>query len=211
MCPSRGLSPQLSPSLRGPRAPLLSFPHGPFMGFSGEPPGQSSDFFTGAFVQPPVSLGSPCCFPATLGPCPSCSCPSDLRIPFVLILLLPRPPPPPPKIPLLRRSRVQMLISTLVSRGPTFLGLAVRAAGGHSSAWGRPHVTNSGSGPFQPQKRAGRPGTLWFEPFALWVSWLFLPGSSSWPRVCAAVLKAQVSPGRRESGKGAGSRGLPQP
>lgn len=66
-------------------------------------------------------------------------------------------------------------------------------------------VTNSGSGPLPAtEEGGGRPGTLWFEPFALCGSRLLLPGSSSCPRACTG-LKAQVSPGRRESGKGAGS------
>lgn len=108
----------------------------------------------------------------------------------MLILLL-SPPNPPKKIPLLRRSWVQML-STLVSRGPRFLGLAVCAAGGHSSAWGRRHV--KGGGGHQQWKRSlpateeggGRPGTLWFEPFALCGSLaasprlFFLPQSLYW-------------------------------
>lgn len=40
------------------------------MGFSGEPPGQSSDFFKGAFVQPPVSLRFPLLLPCNSGPLP---------------------------------------------------------------------------------------------------------------------------------------------
>lgn len=134
------------------------------MGFSGEPPRARVQTSKRATRPIPCTPGVTCRFPATLGPCPACSCQSSLYIPFALSLL-----PPAPPIPWLHRSPIQ-IFSTLVSRGPTFLGLAVYAAGGRSLALEKPYLKCGGS-PKVGSISFERPGTLWPESFTLWVSW----------------------------------------
>lgn len=144
--------------------------HGVLWGTS---PGQSSDFLKRHSSNPLCPWG-PLLLPCSFGPLP---------LVFLLSLPIHTPrigPPPALLIPPLCTSPIQ-IFCTLVSRGPTFLGLAVYAGGGSSSTLGKPYSKCRGGPPkvdafpSSHRRRWEWPGTLWPEAFPWWVSWL-LPG-----------------------------------
>lgn len=61
--------------------------------------------------------------------------------------------------------------------------------------------------PSSHRRQWGRPGTLWPESFALWVSWLLLPGSFSSARECV-VCRLGFLPGGGRGRMGDGGAGV---